>query len=244
MKPLLLSFETLACCLALVACSGSAPGSGSPMSEPFTQRSTTVPTIYTAKLEPLNKNYVAGGLQMGQAIVTVENDSVSIRLIGATLAPNMIHLAHIQHGDRCPDTMGNDANHDGVLDVVEGIPAYGLILVNFGANVSSLAESLEGGAPVTDDKGALTYDGSGLLSSMTADLHERPEMDPATGIGKLAENEDLKFENTVVVVHGIPDSVALPPTAMGLKDMSAQATLPILCGRLQITVTPAPAAAE
>lgn len=230
----LLSLEILACG-GLLSCGGST-GSGSFVSEPFTQRS--IPRVFIAKLEPMNNHYVPGSDQHGAATLTIDGDDITVKMGAASVDANIVHRAAIHRGTKCPETAADDANQDGVIDAMEGVSVYGLILVNLGADISSLEASLKGGAPMADDTSTIDYSGGGSLTAMLNDLHERPEMDPATGIGKLAPEETFKADETVVVIYGIAENTALPDTAVAFQNTTRQSSLPVLCGFLVPAATP------
>src|SRR6056297_3011280 len=54
------------------------------------------PTVYTAELHSLNQN-ITGQPVTGSLTITVKNDSATIDLNVTSIAPNMMHLAHL-HG--------------------------------------------------------------------------------------------------------------------------------------------------
>lgn len=192
----------------------------------------TAPTVLTARLSALNSRDTLSGRQTGFAVIRINGDRITAQIHATGMDPSFMHMAHIHKGDHCPEQVRDDANHDGVLDVIEGLPAYGPVLVNFGANISSLAASAMVGVPMANAAGVVNYSGAGSYDSLVADLHNRAAMDPATGIAKLAANETFKPEMGVIVVHGIRATKALPAGTKTLKGSSPQMSLPVLCGRL------------
>lgn len=183
--------------------------------------------IYLARLLPLNSR-IAGNAY-GWARFDVVGDKITARVSVKGAAPNMMHMQHIHTGTSCP-TMAADTNRDGIVDVVEGIPAYGAILVPLDGDLSSQAA---GGmmSPMANRAGNYNYMKSTSLRAMLTDLH-MPNLNPSGPVAKLAANEALRLEVRHVVIHGVPESTALPSTAMGLPGASAQMALPIACGEL------------
>lgn len=87
---------------------------------------------FRATLSPLN-----GGGARGEAILTQTGQSVRVQITATGLEPG-VHLSHI-HGlsdggraveSRCPD-QSFDTDGDGFVELAEGTPAYGPILVDF-----------------------------------------------------------------------------------------------------------------
>lgn len=210
---------------------GDAGGTGS--GQGGTGASTS--EVLTARLMARNSRQTSSGRQSGSAVVRIKGDRITVQIHAIGLDPSIMHMAHIHKGDHCPSQVGDDANHDGILDVIEGLPAYGPVLVNFGANISSLAASVMGGAPMANAAGIVNYRGSGSYSSLVADLHNRVPMAAGTGIAKLAPGEDFRPEMGVIVVHGIRASKSLPAGTQTLTGSSPQMSLPVLCGRLHRT---------
>ena len=188
--------------------------------------------VLKTMLKPLNARQTLTGRQSGNAVVRIKGDRITVQIRASGLDPSIMHMAHIHKGDRCPSQTRDDANRDGVLDVIEGVPAYGPVLVNFGADISSLAASAKGGTPMANAAGVVNYKGSGSYSSLVNDLHDRAAMAPGTGIGKLAPGEDFMPEMGVIVVHGIRAQKSLPAGTQTLTGLTPQMSLPVLCGRL------------
>ena len=109
--------------------------------------------VLTARLTPLNTRQTISGRAYGSAIVRIIGDKITVQVHGSGLDPSIMHMGHIHKGDHCPGQVSADANHDGVLDVIEGLPAYGPVLVNFGADISSLSKSAMIGAPMANAAG-------------------------------------------------------------------------------------------
>lgn len=84
--------------------------------------------VYMAKLMPLNGSGV-----MGTAIFKIKKGVLTVKVNARGLEPNMVHMQHI-HGftsgqvSVCP-TAGADVDMDGTISLVEGLPAYGPVLL-------------------------------------------------------------------------------------------------------------------
>jgi Cu/Zn superoxide dismutase len=88
---------------------------------------------YRATLTALN-----GGGASGQAVLTKQGQSLRVQITATGLEAGGVHLSHVHglsEGDRsvnstCP-TQAQDTDRDGFLELAEGVPVYGPILVDF-----------------------------------------------------------------------------------------------------------------
>ena len=85
---------------------------------------------YTATLNSLNNSGASG-----TATLSLEGNMLTVKIEAMGLEPNKLHPQHI-HGfeadtrnSTCP-TMAADTNGDGYVDLVEGLPSYGPVLLN------------------------------------------------------------------------------------------------------------------
>lgn len=181
---------------------------------------------YTANLQPLNPDIGPGPVD-GEAKIFVQGDTIRVHLNARDVAPGIVHVMHIHASDRCPDA-SDDTNGDGVVDVIEGLPKYGPILVPLDSDLSSQAAGM---FPTASNGGTIHYHASADLNAMLADLHA---VDPDTGdaVIKLAPGEALNLAGRHIVVHGVDPSTLLPPTTASLGSAPPQATLPIACGEI------------
>ncbi len=129
--------------------------------------------------------------------------------------PEGIHPQHIHAADRCPSAAA-DVNHDGIVDVIEGLPFYGPILVPLDGNISNTTSEIPTFPFGMGDRGTYHYEASTLLQTLTQ-----------------AIGEPLNLPARHVVVHGVDLNTPLPSTVQSLPGLPAQVTLPIACGEIR-----------
>lgn len=181
--------------------------------------------VFTADLGSLNGTDSGGDVTVevfdqNTAIVTIEAEGMQ---------PDAPHAQHF-HGEfgtvaECPSVAGNDADGDGFVSTVEGIPSYGSIKQSLTTEGDTSADS--GLAverfPASED---------GTYSYMR--VFEVP-LDVASNMGNLA-----------VVLHGadFDDSGAYDGEKRSslTDDLPFEATVPVACGELDLQeiVIPAP----
>ncbi len=104
----------------------------------------------------------------GWAKLKVTGDDVSVKIKVRGVAPGIAHAQHIHAGPACPDP-ATDPNNDGVLDVIEGLPAYGPILVNLDSDLSSNAAGM---FPMANAYGRDTYSAKGSKTHIEAEIQQ------------------------------------------------------------------------
>ena len=114
---------------------------------------------FQADLNPLNRSGASGKVNL-----TLENTRLTTTMVRSHgLAPELPHAQHIpgmaQAISECPTLRAADANGDGLLNTVEGIPFYGPIAVSLTTRgdtspASGLAVER---FPVANEGGALQY---------------------------------------------------------------------------------------
>jgi hypothetical protein len=91
-------------------------------------------TYYTVDLQPLNGSNVTGNAVL---IVNSEDNTLEVKVNAFNVEPDQDHLMHI-HGrfddsgnpiDSVSPTLADDADGDGYVEVLEGLPQYGDILL-------------------------------------------------------------------------------------------------------------------
>lgn len=103
----------------------------------------------------------------GSSTLGLQGTSLTVNLTASGLSPNLPHLIHI-HGvlqarNECPtlaaDKPRNGGDGNGLIDTLEGQPAYGPILVTFSTrgDTSAAAGFKLSTASVADAAGNLTY---------------------------------------------------------------------------------------
>jgi hypothetical protein len=182
--------------------------------------------IYMADLQPLNPGVGYRGVK-GHAKFQIMNGMFVAMDEAVGTQPGMIHPQHIHAAAQCP-TAAADVNHDGYVDVIEGLPFYGAILVPLDSDLSSQPG---GTFPfVNNNGGALTYRQSVSLPAFLNDLNA-PDPNPSDAVVKL-NGEPLNLASRHVVLHGVALDTPLPSTVASLPGLPAQLTLPIACGEI------------
>lgn len=118
----------------------------------------------------------------GTATLTLVGVNLTAHITATGLSPNLPHLMHI-HGvlgaqNDCPGTdVADDRVDDGLIDTVEGLPAYGPIVVTFsetGSTTPGAALNL-GTAAIADSSGSIDYERTfripGKVAVNLSDLH-------------------------------------------------------------------------
>jgi len=140
----------------------------------------------------------------GSATAVVKNQKIeSISVHADGLTPDAPHAQHIHYGDdarnECPTLFLDDANDDGVLNTVEGVPAYGPIVVSLtttGDTTPTSALAVDR-FPVSDD-GSFSYFRTNIEFTDVAGTGY-------TGGGGTAKQiaDSIREGEGVVVIHGI-----------------------------------------
>lgn len=148
------------------------------------RNSESAKQVYLAKLMPLNDSGVRG-----QAILFLEGNELTVRVIATGLEPNMPHPQHI-HGfeDKrnsvCPPESA-DTDGDGLISLVEGAPFYGPVLL-------SLYEPIDE-FPVATNSGLIRFERTFTLGE--TEFEEE---------GQVISKEDLMpLINRAIVLHGM-----------------------------------------
>ncbi len=174
---------------------------------------------YVAKLSPLNQGEHHGAFESftiptasGVAAIRVKGDDIRVHIRVRGVTAETLHPQHIHAGPMCP-SMQDDQNGDGFLDVIEGLPKYGPILVSLDSDINSFEDSLD--FPVANSNGSYRYREEASKSHLEAELQEA-----------------LNLADRHVVIHGINPEDPLPASVQSLPGLPAWATLPVACGEL------------
>lgn len=213
---------------ALAACADHAPPTAAP-DDPALARggsggmmSDRSGMLYRANLHPLNvraqqvldPDMEAGGPAHGKAYFRIEGGTLTATVEMNGVEPMMIHPQHIHAADRCPPASA-DTNGDGFIDVIEGVPFYGPILVPLDGDISNtVSEPATFPNPGSDTE--YFYSEQTSLDALT------------TAIGG-----PLNLAERHVVVHGVDPDTPLPPSVKSLGGLPAYLTLPVACGEIR-----------
>ncbi|MCC7417302.1 MAG: hypothetical protein IT176_09180 [Acidobacteria bacterium] len=178
---------------------------------------------FHAELTPMNAG-VTGLESTGAARFVVGGDKLTISVRASKVPPGIMHLQHL-HGfedgrqARCA-TQADDANGDGIVDLIETEVVSGITMVPLSADPASLAI-------MTDTYPKASSDGT-YQYQQTVSL---PVLQQA--FARAFNGQALDLERRVVYIHGVPPSSALPASVASLGDVPAQVTLPIACGEIE-----------
>ncbi|MDN5892455.1 MAG: hypothetical protein L0H93_00390 [Nocardioides sp.] len=178
-------------------------------------------STYQTTLDPLN-----GSSGSGMAMITVEGNQAQVELSWSGLPQTFMdadypHVQHIHIGAKgqCP-TQALDKNGDGIVDTVEGTPAYGDIGTTLSVTGGTAPEDATN-IKIAPGGSSVDYSRSITLSPSTVNA-----LNSGTG---------------VIVVHGL-DPATLSNKAANAKsnlvpELPLAATAPTLCGALSASPT-------
>lgn len=185
--------------------------------------------LYVAELHPLNPRIqrtldpdprTPHGVAEGKAYFRVEGGVLHaiVNVRGAEPAdaafPEGLHPQHIHEASRCP-TQSADVNGDGIVDVIEGLPFYGPIMIPLDADLADTSSQVPTFPLASGARGAYRYTADAPVAALEAAL-----------------GHALDLASRHVVVHGVDLATPLPATVQTLPGVPAQLTLPIACGEL------------
>jgi len=214
-----------------VAALGAGPASANASSS-GTSRLVTL----TAQLTQLN-----GSGASGTATAVVHNKKIkSIRIHATGLTPDAPHAQHIHYGNQalneCP-TLALDANGDGRLNTVEGVPAYGPVVVSLTTTGDTSPGSVLAVSrfPVANN-GTIDYSRTNIkITDVAGTGYPGPG-----GLGTAKEiAESIRDGEGVVVIHGLDydGNGSYSFSAEGASELDAtlpaEATDPAACGVLR-----------
>lgn len=178
---------------------------------------------YRAVLHPMNVS-TTGSQTSGEARFTISGDALTIDINVKGAPPGIVHWQHF-HGFKdnrdaaCPALVA-DANHDGIVDLIETEPAAGTTMVPFDADPAAM-DVAHGIYPKASADGSYHYHSTVSLKALKA------------AFAKAFGDKALDLDRRVVFIHGVPDSHKLPASVASLGPIPAQVTLPIACGKIE-----------
>ena len=183
--------------------------------------------VFAATLAPVNGSGVSGSASVradfGGGVFSVVVDASGL---DDRSHPQFI-FARPGTRSECP-TAADDANADGVVDVVEATGATGGILLPLDNNVGDQDINVPG----FPSGASVAYSTSAPLAEVDGAL-VRDDDDGADLIVTLGSSGVLSLEDFVVVLHGV--SSAVPASAQSVLGLDAATTLPVACGVLVAT---------
>jgi hypothetical protein len=209
--------------LELQALAGLAIMVAAPVAMQAADASDNAATVYVAHLRPMNRSVTEHNAN-GEARFTIAGDNMTIRIDMRGVPPSLEHWQHF-HGFKdnqaaaCP-VAAADANHDGVIDLIETGAAAGTTMVPFNADPVRMHVASDT-YPKASADGTYDYRKTVSLKAMTA------------AFAKAFGNPDLALDRRVVFVHGVAPAAALAGSVASLGTIPAQVTLPIACGKIE-----------
>lgn len=161
-----------------------------------------------------------GSIAGGRAKLTLEGDTLSVKLKGRGLSPNLPHAAHI-HGKDHPEVAtcpGADRRVGGVSDAlietVDGLADYGPILVSFttSGDTSPASGLALDRMPMASDNGRFTFRRDIQVPSEVAD--------------------HLDEKHIVIHGHDIDGDGSYDPGPITALGAPLEAELPVACGEI------------
>jgi len=222
--------------LAMVAAASLGAGAASAHNPPAPAGNGAEETLtHPAQLNELN-----GSGASGTATAVVRNQRIQhIEVHAEGLTPAAPHAQHIHYGqealNECP-TPDLDVNGDGRINTVEGVPAYGPVVVSLTTTGDTTPASLLAVArfPVSDD-GSYDYSRDNIKFTRVAGTGY-------TGGGGTAKQiaDSIRDGEGVLVIHGVDyngnGKYDLGETGASELDpnLPAEATDPAVCGVLEV----------
>lgn len=155
----------------------------------------------------------------GEARFTIDGDKLTIDIKLRSEPPDTIHWQHF-HGFKdsqqaaCPAPGADDANHDGIVDLIETEKTSGTTMVPFDSH------------PAGMDVAHGTYP----KASAHGDHHCHQTVSPKAmdaAFARAFPGQQLDLAKRVVYIHGVPAGTTVPSTVASLGPIPAQVTLPI-----------------
>ena len=192
-------------------------------------------TTVTAQLDEANGSGVTG-----TATLTATDDGgLRVVIQGEGYVPGVPHAQHIHYGqealNECP-TLAQDDNNDGRLNTVEGIPAYGPVVVSLNTTGDTTPASfLDVTRFPVSDNGSYHYSRDNITFTRVAGTGY-------TGGGGTAKQiaDSIREGEGVLVIHGVDynGNGVYDFEGAGASELDpnlpAEATDPAVCGVLRV----------
>lgn len=220
--------------LLTAASLGTAPASADTSRAPAGKGAARTVTL-SAQLDQLN-----GSGASGTATAKVRNQKIRhIEVHAEGLTPDAPHAQHIHYGEQalneCP-TLAQDDNRDGRVNTVEGVPAYGPVVVSLNTTGGTTPASFLDVSrfPVSDD-GSYSYSRNNINFTRVSGTGY-------TGGGGTPKQiaDSVRAGEGVVVIHGVDynKNGTYDFDGAGASELDpnlpAEATDPAACGVLDV----------
>ena len=186
------------------------------------------PILYQANLTPLSGSGVSG-----VANLSLDGNLLTVTINASGLTPNQVHIQHI-HGrfdaagnpaDSVSPTLAQDTDRDGFVELAEGLPSYGPIILNLDSPAGS------GNFP-TAPNGVVNF-------THTYNLANSPSF-----VAGFSRKDLLPLDLREVVLHGrlLDSRTGLgfgPGEANGIPGYKLE--LPVASGEIQLVAVSEPA---
>jgi hypothetical protein len=184
--------------------------------------------IYQAKLKSINpeiSKYLNGSLA-----ILIEKNLLHASVRFSQGPVDSIHEQAIYSGERCPET-SDDLNGDGFIDSKEANLIIKEKLIPLDDDLSSQRMG-SGIYPKSDAYGSYFWGRKVIIESLINDLKDE-DLNLEDDLKKIKANEELRLENLIFVIRGIPPEIQLPETVNPIGKQNIHESLPIACGEIR-----------
>ena len=174
-------------------------------------------SVWVAQLHSINEK-AWKTRAYGKVRFTEHADSLTIHVHMEGMPPDIEHWQHF-HGfpdgrqSVCP-TIAADTSHDGLIDILETSPAAGTMMVPFNADPVGMDIPTHT-YPHAGNTGRYAYTKTVSLSALQR------------AFGGVYTGGHIDLSRRVAMVHGVPESIALPATVSSLGPIPSRITLPL-----------------
>lgn len=190
-----------------------------------TEADQVVVRTFTGDISPINIEENGDSEVSGEVELRVEGDLMRIAVTAQGLAPDMLHMQHLQTSEaggntQCPGDNA-DANNDGIVDVTEVSPnAQGIYMIPLHMGPSSLEMNVDT-YPRTNVNGELYFERTISLDSLRQAVNEEYGM------------QDVDFTRFNYVIQGVSEEANIAQTAQTVSDVPVHLSIPVGCARLE-----------